>query len=322
MMNGIPFISVVIPVYNEEKHISKCLDSILAQDYPIDKIEVLVVDGMSEDGTRVMLNDYAKKYKNVKLIDNPRKVVPTALNIGIGMARGDIIARMDGHATYDAEYVKKCVESLDKTGADNVGGLLRHVGEGFIGHAIALAEACRFGTGGAKFRTAKNEQYVDTVFPGAWRRKTFEKYGYFNEKLIRNQDIEHNARIRKGGGKIFLTPEIISYYFCRSSLKSLWIQNFRNGFWNIKTIKIAPGSLSVRHFIPLFFVMSLLVMWVIPKLWLGIIISYMLCSAFFSLKIAMANGFKYFFIMPLVFLTLHLSYGFGLLAGIFLSKRE
>jgi hypothetical protein len=229
---------------------------------------------------------------------------------------------MDGHATYDAEYVKNCVETLDKTGADNVGGMRRHVGEGFIGYAIALAEACRFGTGGAKFRTAENEQYVDTVFPGAWYKKTFEKYGYFNEKLIRNQDIEHNARIRKNDGKIYLNPQIKSFYYCRSNLKDLWLQNFRTGLWNIKTVKIAPGSLTLRHFIPLFFVMGLLTTWIIPWLWLGIVISYLSCSLFFSLRIALANGGTYFFIMPLVFLTLHLSYGFGLLAGIFLWKRE
>lgn len=315
-------ISIILPVRNEESFIGRCLDSIVEQNYSKNDLEVLVVDGMSGDKTRPIIEGYARIYPFIRLLDNPRKITPCALNIGIRMARANIIVRMDGHATYDAEYVKNCVESLDKTGADNVGGLRRHVGEGFIGHAIALAETCRFGTGGAKFRTAKNEQYVDTVFPGAWHKKTFEKYGYFNEKLARNQDIEHNARIRKNGGKIFLTPRIKSYYYCRSNLEDLWIQNFRTGLWNIKTIKIAPGSLSLRHFIPLFFVIGLLITWIIPRLWLGMAISYLLCNLFFSLKIAIAKGATYVFIMPLVFFTLHLSYGFGLLAGIFLWKRE
>ena len=315
-------VSVILPVRNEEKYIARCLDSIVDQDYSKGDLEVLVVDGMSDDGTRAIIERYVMSHSFIRILDNPRRITPCALNIGIRMARGNIIIRMDGHATYDAEYVKNCVESLDKTEADNVGGLRRHVGEGFIGHAIALAEACRFGTGGAKFRTAKNEQYVDTVFPGAWYKKTFEKYGYFNEKLVRNQDIEHNSRIRKKGGRIYLTPQIKSFYYCRSNLKDLWLQNFRTGVWNIETIKIAPGSLSLRHFIPLFFVIGLLTTWIIPWLWFGIVISYISCSVFFSLRIAVANGAANFFIMPLVFLTLHLSYGFGLLVGIFLWKRE
>ena len=309
-------VSVILPVRNEEKYIARCLDSIVDQDYSKGDLEVLVVDGMSDDGTRAIIERYVMSHSFIRILDNPRRITPCALNIGIRMARGNIIIRMDGHATYDAEYVKNCMETLDKTEANNVGGPLRHVGEGFIGHAIALAEVCRFGTGGAKFRTTKNEQYVDTVFLGAWYKKTFEKYGYFNEKLVRNQDIEHNSRIRKKGGRIYLTPQIKSFYYCRLSLKDLWVQNFRTGFWNIKTIKIVPGSLSLRHFVPLVFVMGLLTSWVIPNLWLAIMISYLSCNFFFSLKIAAANGFKYFFIMPVVFLTLHLSYGLGLLAGI------
>lgn len=314
-------VSLIIPCRNEEKFIGRCLDSIVGQDFPKDDLEVLVVDGVSDDETRAIIEKYAMFHPFIRLLDNPRKITPCALNIGIRMARGNIIIRMDAHATYDAEYVKNCVESLDKTGADNVGGPCRHAGEGFIGHAIALAEACRFGTGGAKFRTAENEQYVDTVFPGAWHKKTFEKYGYFNEKLMRNQDIEHNSRIRKRGGRIYLTPQIKSFYYCRSNIKDLWLQNFRTGAWNIETIKIAPDSLSLRHFIPLFFVIGLLTTWIIPWLWFGIVISYMSCSLFFSLRIAIANGVTYFFIMPLVFLALHLSYGFGLLAGIFSLKK-
>jgi len=314
-------VSVILPVRNEEKHITRCLDSILIQDFPFEQLEIWIVDGMSEDGTREIVRGYAEKYANIKMIDNPQKITPIALNMGIKMARGDVIVRMDGHAAYSKEYIKKCVEFLKKTGADNVGGVRQHLGFGFIGNSIALAEACRFGTGGAKFRTATSEQYVDTVFPGAWPKSTFEKYGLFNEQLTRNQDIEHNSRIRKKGGKIFLSPEIQSLYYCRSNLKDLFIQNFRNGFWNIKTIKIAPGSLSSRHFLPLFFVLSLLTAWLVPWLWFCIAGSYLLCCLLYSAKIAFKHGEKYFFIMPLVLFTLHFSYGFGLLAGIFSFKK-
>jgi len=316
------FVTVVVPCRNEKRYIKACLDSILAQDYPKDDLEVLVVDGMSNDKTRAIVEEYAMAYPFIRLLDNPRKITPCALNIGIRMARGNIIIRMDAHATYDAEYIKNCVEALDKTGADNVGGPMRAIGANYQSRAIACAHSSFFGLGGGKFHDMTFEGNVDTVYLGCWRKTIFEKYGVFDERLARNQDSEYNARIRKNGGKIFLTPEIKSYYYCRSNLKDLWIQNFRTGIWNIKTIKIVPGSLSLRHFIPLFFVIGLLTTWIIPWLWLGIVISYLLCSLFFSLRIAVTNGVTYFFIMPLVFLTLHLSYGFGLLAGVFLSKTR
>jgi hypothetical protein len=271
---------------------------------------------MSEDGTKRILNEYAKRHTNIKIINNPSKITPKAFNIGVKNSRGGIITIISAHSIYSRNYISKCIEYLNKTGADNVGGVCEHIGNGLMGQAIALVLGCKFGLGGAKFRTAKKAQYVDTVFPGSWRREMFEKYGYFNEKLMRNQDNEYNARIRKGGGKIFLTPEIKSYYYCRSNLKDLWIQHFRTGLWNIKTIIIAPGSLSLRHFVPLFFVLGLLTTWPIFVLWLSIVMSYIFCNIFFSLKIALKNGFRYLFVMPIIFLTLHLSYGLGSLVGI------
>lgn len=310
-------VSVILPVRNEEKYISRCLDSIVDQDYSKDGFEVLVVDGMSDDKTRLIIEGYAMAHPFIRLLNNPRKITPCALNVGMKNSCGSIIIRADAHSEYAKDYIQKCCEFLNRAGADNVGGVVEHKGEGFIGQAIAYAQGCRFGLGGARFRTARKAQYVDTIFPGAWRKNIFDICGLFDEKLVRNQDIEHNARIRKKGGKIFLTPEIKFYYYCRSSLKDLWAQNFGNGFWNIKTIRIAPGSLSLRHFVPLVFVTSLLTSWMIPKLWLAIMISYLLCNLFFSLKIAAANGFRYFFIMPAVFVTIHLSYGLGSLAGVF-----
>jgi len=201
-------ITIIVPCRNEEKPIVKCLDSIISNNYPKHRIEILIVDGMSNDGTRNALERYIKQYSFIKLLHNASKNVPTALNIGIKKARGKIIMRMDAHATCKDNYISSCVKYLNKTGADNVGGVIEHMGSGFMGKAIALAQKCKFGLGGAKFRSAKKEQYVDTVFPGCWPRKVFDKYGYFDEKLIRNQDIEFNSRIRKGGGEVFLTPEI------------------------------------------------------------------------------------------------------------------
>lgn len=317
-LSGFPKISVIVACRNERRYIGRCLDSIITQEYPADKIEVLIVDGMSDDGTREIIEEYAKEHKYIKIIDNLHKITPVALNAGIRNSVGEVVGIVGAHSALSSDYIATCVYFLDKTNADNVGGICKHIGNGFIGKAIALAEGCKFGLGGAQFRTATKERYVDTVFPGFLLRKAFEKYGYLNEKLVRNQDIEFNSRIRKGGGKIFLTPKIVSYYYCRSTLKDLWTQNFRNGFWNIETIKIAPGSLSFRHFIPLLFVASLLTTWIIPILWAVVMVNYFWCSLFFSIKIALVNGVKYFFAMPIIFLTLHLSYGLGSLVGIVL----
>jgi len=314
-------VSVILPVRNEEKYILRCLDSIVDQDFSKDGFEVLVVDGMSNDKTRSIIDGYAMAYPFIRLLDNPRKITPCALNIGIRKARGNIIIRMDGHATYSVDYIKKCVEFLSKTGADSVGGPMRAVGTDYISNAIALVYNSPFGLGGGKFHDEKWEGEVDTPYLECWPKRVFDKIGLFDERLVRNQDIEFDSRIRKSGGKIFLTPEIKSYYYCRSNLVSLWDQNFKNGLWGIKTIKITLGSLSLRHFVPLLFVLGLFAGWVVTPIWFVMVGSYMLCNAYFSLQIGMKRGFKYIFIVSVVFLILHLSYGLGSLVGIFNAIR-
>lgn len=322
-MNDLPSVSFVVACRNEEKYIDQCLNSILDQDYPADKLEILVVDGMSDDETRKILGEYARQHKNIKVIDNPDKITPKAFNLGIKNASGQIITIFSAHSVCARDYVSKCVEYLRKTGADDVGGPMRAVGNDYVSNAIAFAYNSPFGLGGGKAHNEKLEGEVDGVYPGCWHRRIFEKIGLFDERLVRNQDIEFNARARKSGGKIFLTSEIKTHYYCRPNLKALWKQNFRNGFWNIKTIKIAPGTLSLRHFVPLFFVLGLLTSWIIKPAWLAIAGSYVLCNIFFSLKLAVKNGLKYLFVLPIVFITLHLSYGLGSLVGIFnLITRE
>ena len=169
-------VSVIMPLRNEEEHLERCLQSIAAQDYPRDRLEVLAIEGMSEDRTRPILNRCARNLKSVRVIDNPGRIVPKALNLGIRESKGDIIIRMDAHSTYPADYIRKCVEYLERTRYENVGGIIEHVGKGYVGGAIALAQGSIFGLGGAKFRSAKDEEFVDTVFPGAWERRIFEEY--------------------------------------------------------------------------------------------------------------------------------------------------
>jgi succinoglycan biosynthesis protein ExoA len=311
-----PMVSVIVACRNEEGFIKKCLDSILAQDYPRDKYEILVVDGMSNDGTRRILNEYADRHANLKVIDNPARITPKAFNLGIQNSRGEIISLASAHSTFSKNYISRCVEYLNKTGADSVGGPMRAVGNDYKSRAIAYAYNSPFGLGGGKAHNHELEGEVEGVYPGCWPRRVFERVGLFDERLIRNQDIEFEARLRKSGGRIFMTPAIKTEYYCRPDLKGLWIQNFRNGLWNVRTSRISPGTLRLRHFVPLFFVLALLMGWMVMPLWLAMIGSYLLLSFFFSLGVAMRYGLRHLPIMPMIFLTLHLSYGLGTLAGI------
>ena len=336
-------ISIIIPCRNEEKFIGKCLESILTQDYlyphPIPPpqvgrekerggdIEVLVIDGMSEDGTRKNIEKYIKQHSFIKLLDNPKKITPCALNIGIKNAKGKIILWMSAHNRYEKDYVSKCVKYLNEYNADNVGGIMVTLprNETFIGKAIATVLSSPFGVGNSAFRTGTKEpKWVDTVFGGCYRREVFDKIGLFNENLPRGQDMEFNLRLKKAGGKTLLVPEIVSYYYALSDLRSFCRHNFINGVWAIlpfKFSKIMPVSL--RHLVPFFFVLSLLGTGILSffflsflRFFLLIVGSYTLANLYFSLKIALRKkNIKYLFMMPILFAALHLGYGFGSICG-------
>jgi glycosyltransferase involved in cell wall biosynthesis len=321
-----PMVSVIIPCRNEEKFIAKCLDSIIAQDYPKEKREVLVVDGMSEDKTREIVKQYNHCYSFIKMLDNPQKIVPTAMNLGIKNARGNIIVRMDAHAEYPKDYLSKIVYWLDKSGADNVGGICitKPGANTLIAEAIALGLSSPFGVGNAYFRIGvKEPKYVDTVPFGAYRKEVFEKIGLFDEELIRNQDDEFNLRLLRQGGKILLVPEIVSYYYARDSLLKLWKLYFQYGYWKIRVIQKHKLPASWRHLVPVTFILTILgtimlgIFRPIGFYILGTIISvYLLMSMVFSLKISLKKGIKYFCVLPVVFAVIHFAYGFGFLKGI------
>ncbi len=319
------FVSVIIPCRNEKRFIKNCIDSILNQDYPKDKIEVLVIDGMSDDGTREIVNDYCKKDLIIKLLDNPKKIVPTALNKGILNARGDIIIRMDAHNFYESNYISKCVKYLEKYNLDNVGGVWVTLPgkDTVIAKSIALALSHPFGVGNANFRIGLTKpKYVDTVPFGCYKKKVFDRIGLFNENLVRNQDIEFNLRLKKKGGKILLAPDIVSYYYARSTFKELAKNNFWNGFWVIYSIKFANLPFSIRHTIPAIFTSSLLLslftsLWLnlFTYLYLFILSIYIFLNLFFSLRLSLQKGLKYIIPLSLAFSTLHFSYGSGSIWG-------
>ena len=333
-MDNTPYVSIIIPVRNEEIYISKCLNSILNQDYKKDKLEILIIDGMSEDGTVQKIRDFLGRSENnainIRVLENLKLIVPCGLNIGIKESKGDYIIRMDAHTEYVSDYISKCIEWLNKTGAENVGGPIISLpgSDSFVAKAICLSLSHIFGVGNSKFRTSQKVEYVDTVTFGAWHKELFDKVGLFDERLARNQDIEFNARIRKNGGKIFLTPGIKSYYHCRSNLKGLWKQNFENGKWVVYTKKIAPYCLSWRHFVPLIFVLSLIIslfLTFFSSLFIILFLiaagSYILANLFFSALISIKSGIKFFIIMPAVFATLHFSYGLGAIWGLITLRK-
>ncbi len=326
--NNLPLISIIIPCRNEEKFIGRCLDSIVEQDYPKENLEVLVVDGMSEDRTRRVITQYSQKYPFIKLIINERKITPSALNIGIRSAKGEIIVRMDAHAVYENRYISKCVKYLSEYNVDNVGGMMITLPQQdtFVGKVIVSVLTSRLGVGNSDFRIGvKQPKETDTVFCGCYKKEIFERIGYFDENLLSSQDIEFNIRLKRSGGKIMLFPDIISYYYTRSDLLSFFRNNFRNGFWAIYPMKFVKHiPVRTRHFIPLIFVSglfgNLILSFFSPifiYIFLIIVAPYLLINFYFSSKIAIQKkDFRYFFVMPLVFVTLHISYGLGSVWGV------
>src|SRR5881296_963541 len=201
-------VSFIMPVRNEEEYIRVSLQSLVDQSYPAGECEIIVVDGRSSDRTREIIEEIREKNPQVLCLDNPAGIVPTAMNIGIRAARGEVIIRADGHNIYPADYTANCVKCLLKTGADNVGGpwLTVPADKSFGATLVAAILSSPFGVGNSKFRTSREEGFVDTVPFGAFRKAIFDRVGMYNEQLVRNQDNELNARIRSAGGKIYLTP--------------------------------------------------------------------------------------------------------------------
>ena len=311
MGRNITLVSVIIPCINEERYIGKCLDSLVSQDYPKEKMEVFVVDGMSEDRTREVINKYVEKYSFFKLLDNPKKFTPFALNTGIRNSKGEIIIRMDAHATYIKDYISKCVKYLKEYNADNVGGTVKIIPKTntLIDKTIAFSLSNPFGVGNAYYKSdySKEPRWVDTVFGGCYKREVFDKIGLFNENLVRSQDMEFNLRLKKAGGKILLVPNIVSYYYPKSNLKDFFLHNFEDGVWAIYPLKFVKAPLRLRHYIPLFFVLTLPL-----SIW-----PYILVSLFFSFKITLIKkDVRLFFVMPLVFSVRHFGYGLGSFWGI------
>ncbi len=320
-------ISVIVPCRNEEKYISDFIGSILANDYPKEDIEIFFIDGRSTDNTQIIVKDYENKFDFIKLLINEKRTVPFALNMGIKASTGKYIIRLDAHSQIPNNYFSELIKWAKELNTDNIGTIcITDVkNNNPKSNAIKKVLSNRFGVGNSFFRIGVNEiMEVDHVPFGCYKREVFEVYGFFNEKLNRNQDIELNKRISSHGGRIFLIPNIFSIYFARETYSALARNNFNNGFWNILTVYITKKikSLSLRHFIPLIFILSLTLP-VLLSFWfpiLGVItvlslISYLFVITSISLKIN--DNTTSFFHIFFAFLTLHFSYALGSITGLF-----
>lgn len=320
-------LTVICPIYNEEKYIAQFLESLLQQDYPKDDLEILLVDGMSKDRTREIVAEYTVRYPFIRLIDNPDKIVPYAMNRGIDAAKGDIIMRLDAHASYQPDYFSVLVDGLERLQADNVGTVCKTDVLNKTPKTLAIREVLgnKFGVGNSTFRTGiEHEQEVETVPFGCWRKEVFEKYGKYDVRLVRNQDIELNKRIIRGGGKIYILPDTYCTYLARETWHSLAKNNYGNGKWNILTVYYTRQmkSLSLRHFIPLLFVLGVILPAIVGIFWhpafllsAFVLLVYLLALGAVSAKLVITKKLNFFYLLW-SFITLHCSYGWGSLMGI------
>lgn len=317
-------VTIILPCRNEVKHIRACIDSIFHQESPGCEIEVLVVDGMSSDGTKEIVEEYARQEPRLRIIDNPERIVSSGLNAGIHAARGEIIVRMDAHTTYAPDYVRQCINVLETTGADNVGGPWLARGNTWLQRAIALAFGSPFSSGGAGSHRVSYEGEVDSVYLGCWRKDTLERLGPFDRELVRNQDDEMNLRLVLSGGRVWQAQSIRSWYWPRSSLSELWRQYLQYGYWKVRVIQKHRMPASIRHLVPGSFVGLLLLFAILAPLlaWsrvvlVGLLALYLCVNAgAVIITCRRYEHWKYIPVMPLVFAAYHFGYGLGFLWGI------
>jgi succinoglycan biosynthesis protein ExoA len=318
-----PRVSVVIPCRNEANHIEACLAAVLEFHVPEGDFEVIVADGMSDDGTRDILTRLAKTPPRLRVVDNPQRNTPCALNAGIAAARGEVIVRVDAHTTYAPDYLIECLRVLEDTGADNVGGPWVARGETRLQKAIAAAFNSAFSAGGARSHAPEYEGPVDSVYLGCWRREVFDRVGLFDEELVRNQDDEFNLRMTRAGLKIWQSPRIRSSYTPRASLTTLFRQYWQYGYWKVLVMQKHRIPASIRHLVPGSFVAALIlvaalapVLPVARTAFLALAGLYLLGDLAASVLTASRAGWSLLPLLPLVFPGYHFGYGLGFLVGI------
>lgn len=323
-MTMLPTVTIAMPAYNEEKYIEACIASVQAQDYPKDKIEILVADGRSTDHTREILARLSAEDPRIKMIDNPARLQAAGLGVLVKQSTGDIIVRMDVHAEYAPDYIRRCVETLERTGADNVGGAQRAKAKSFFQRALCAALDSPLGVGGAKYRSEDGEGFVDTVFLGAFRRKVFETIGLWDPAAITNEDSELNQRILESGGQIYLSRDIVVHYFPRESLKTLAKQYYKYGRGRARTLLKLGKYPTIRPALPFLMVCGGAAMLAIPPLWPlapAAFAAYALATGAEAVRVGGELGVRGIATVWSIFPTLHISHGIGFAAGLVQYSR-
>lgn len=315
-----------MPVRNEAEFIHRSLCAVLAQEYPLELMEIIVVDGLSTDHTRAIVATLAARHPrhSLRLISNPAGIVPTALNLALKQARGEVILRVDGHCQISLQHVRRCVQLLARGDWAGVGGPLTTVGETRVAQAIALAQSSRFGVGDAGFRTVHDRAMLaDTIPFPAYSRAALQRAGLYDEELVRDQDDEYNYRLRGLGAHLLLDPGLRSRYYSRSSLASLWRQYYQYGFWKVRVLQKHPRQMRLRQFVPAALVVALVMTIALavfyPWEWaLALLVggSYLLANLAAGCWTASRRGWRHLPLLPPAFATLHLSYGLGFLLGL------
>lgn len=319
-------VSIIVPCYNEKTRIQLLLDAIYAQTYLRSRLEVVIADGMSTDGTRKIISDWGNAHPDLQLqiVDNEKQIIPSALNLAIENSTGDVIVRLDAHSQPYPDYVTLIVSALKEGVADNVGGIweIRPGADTWIAESIAKAASHPLGVGDALYRHAKYAAYVDTVPFGGFRRELWERIGKFDETLLTNEDYEFNARILSSGGRVWLNPAIRSIYFSRSTIGELVKQYWRYGFWKYRMLKRYPKTLRLRQALPPLFVLSLfidlLLAWntLFAYLFIFELMLYSLALIIIGIKEALhIKKISLSLGIPLAIASMHLSWGGGFLWG-------
>ena len=324
-------LSICIIAYNEEKFLPRLLEDIKSQEYPHEYTEVVLIDGMSQDKTKAIMEAFKAEdngFYNVQVLDNPKRIQAAGWNVAVDNFTGDVLSRIDAHTHIPSDFSRKVMADIEQ-GENVVGGKRPCLVESDSKWAKMLlsTENALFGSSINSSRRSETKTYIKTMFHASYRREVFEKVGHFNEKLIRTEDNEMHYRIREAGYKLLYDPEIVSYQYARSSLKRMIKQKFGNGYWIGLTVKVCPGCLSLYHFLPLAFVLAIIATSVIAGFgfpWLSLLMWGLYgLFAFVSMIIAMINdGFSFaMLLMPAIFLILHVSYGIGTLCGLLNFKR-
>lgn len=319
-------VAIIIPTLNEERFIDQCLQTLIRQTFPFEKMDVMIADGGSHDKTCNIVANWQQRFSNIRLLNNPKRIQSAAFNLGIANSCAPYLIRLDAHTQYDPHYIELCIHHLEQHSEyGNVGGVwqIKAQNNSLVATANALLNCSRFGIGGASFRVGADAGEVDSVPFGAFPRTVVEQIGGMREDLARGEDNEYNSRIRKAGFKIYLDPQIVSTYYARATFSSSCQQMYANGKSIGNLFYIDRQSIGLRHIVPLGFVLALLFCtiltictasgWILLSTLLGLYFAVNICA---TVTICNKHGWRYIIILPILFFSVHISYGVGTLVGL------